>query len=379
MKNYEKFRDAATALNNTSIQQWKKRGGKVIAYTCTFLPPEIIHAAGLLPVRLRGLGTTSLDLGDAYYGAVNCSVPKCYLQLIAEGQYKFLDGAIISNGCDSMRRLYDNWKWAAKDIPGILPGFLEYLNVPHKAIEHTIDYYHGELKDLLEKIGKHFGVKITDQDLAKAISVYNEGRQLLRKLDALRWKTEVSVSGEDAMAILIASTVMPREKFNVLLKETIEEMEKVPSISNGKKRIMLSGSASDDVEFVKLVEDCGGLVVSDTICFGGRSYANQISGEGDPLFSLASYYLQNNICPRTLGYYPDRIAYIKELVKKSRVDGVIVQNVRFCDLHGSENAVIERDLEEIGIPCMRLEREYGPVAETGRIRLRIDAFMSRLS
>ena len=378
MKVLEKFQESATVLNNTSIQEWKAKGGRIVAYTCTFLPPEIIHAAGLLPFRLRGVGTTSVALGDTYYGAVNCSVPKCYLQLIAEGKYKFLDGAIISNGCDSMRRLYDNWRMAETDISGILPGFFEYLNVPHKAIEHTIAYYQAELKEILEKIETHFGVKVTDQDLHKSISVYNEGRELLRKLDALRWKSEVPIAGEAAMAILIAAQVMPREAFNALLMETISELEKASPISDGKKRIMLVGSANDDVEFVKLVEDCGGLVVSDTICYGARSYANAVSAEGDPLQALASYYLKNNICPRMLGFYPDRIAYLKELVKKSHVDGAILQNVRFCDLHGSENAVIERDLEEIGVPCMRLEREHGPLAETGRIRMRIDAFLSRL-
>jgi benzoyl-CoA reductase/2-hydroxyglutaryl-CoA dehydratase subunit BcrC/BadD/HgdB len=80
-----------------------------------------------------------------------------------------------------------------------------------------------------------------------------------------------------------------------------------------------------------------------------------------------------------LGYYKDRRSYIMDLVNKASVDGVILQNVRFCDLHGSENGVLERDLEAAGIPCLRLEREYGPLVETGRVRMRLDAFMERIS
>ena len=68
-----------------------------------------------------------------------------------------------------------------------------------------------------------------------------------------------------------------------------------------------------------------------------------------------------------------------DVIRKAKVDGVILQNVRFCDLHGSENGIFERDLEAAGIPCMRLEREYGPLSETGRISMRIDAFMERIS
>ena len=378
MKNLERFREAATVLKNASIQAWKNKGGGIVGYTCTFLPPEVIHAGGLLPVRLRGLGTTSLALGDTYYSAVSCSVPKCYLQLVAEGKYKFLDGAIITNGCDSMRRLHDNWKEANQDFPGVLPAFFEYLNVPHKAAPHSIDFYRNRLCDLTKNIAAHFEVEITDQSLARSIAIYNEGRRLLKRLDDLRWQSQVPIAGEEAMAILLAAQVMPREEFNVLLGGTIAEMEKALPISDGKKRIMLIGSANDDIEFVKLVEDCGGLVVSDTLCFGARSYAGQVNETGDPLHALSTYYLENNICPRMFGFYPDRIAYIKDLVKKSHVNGAILQNVRFCDLHGSENGVIERDLEEIGIPCIRLEREYGQLSETGRIRMRLDAFMSRL-
>ncbi|HOO46092.1 MAG TPA: 2-hydroxyacyl-CoA dehydratase family protein, partial [Deltaproteobacteria bacterium] len=88
--------------------------------------------------------------------------------------------------------------------------------------------------------------------------------------------------------------------------------------------------------------------------------------------------LSHKLCPRMFGYYKDRLSYILDTAKKAGVDGVILQNIRFCDLHGSENGIFERDLEAQGISCMRMEREYGPLVETGRIRMRIDAFMERI-
>lgn len=373
----EKMREAATTLDNAFIQQWKKDGGKVVGYTCTFMPSEIIHAAGLLPVRLRGIGITSLAISDSYFGPVICSVPKCYVQLGAEGKFDFLDGAIISNGCDSMRRAFDTWRVADKDQP-CLPKFFEFLNVPHKALDYAVDFYEQDLKLIADKIADHFGVKITDQAIKKSIALYNEGRKLLQKFDALRWRKDTPITGEDAMAVIIASQVIPREEFNSLLGELLTELEKAPTIANGKKRIMLIGSANDDVDFVKVVEESGGIVVADTVCFGSRTYVDMVEEKGKLLHNLAETYLKNNICPRMLGFYPDRIAYIKDLAKKSSIDGAVLQNVRFCDLHGSENGVIERDLEEDGIPCMRLEREYGPLAETGRIRMRIDALIERM-
>ena len=79
------------------------------------------------------------------------------------------------------------------------------------------------------------------------------------------------------------------------------------------------------------------------------------------------------------GKYKERLKMLKERIDHAQVDGVIMQNIRFCDLHGAENALFERDLEEIRVPCLRVEREYGPLIETGRMKLRINAFLERIS
>jgi benzoyl-CoA reductase subunit C len=120
-------------------------------------------------------------------------------------------------------------------------------------------------------------------------------------------------------------------------------------------------------------------VVADTMCFGSRSYGDLVDEKGDPVIALARRYLSHKFCPRMFGYYKDRLSYLMEKTKEAKVDGVILQNIRFCDLHGSENGIFERDLEASGIPCMRMEREYGPLVETGRIKMRVDAFMERIS
>jgi hypothetical protein len=40
--------------------------------------------------------------------------------------------------------------------------------------------------------------------------------------------------------------------------------------------------------------------------------------------------------------------------------------------------LFERDLEAMGIPCLRVEREYGPHIDAGRMKLRINAFLERI-
>jgi benzoyl-CoA reductase/2-hydroxyglutaryl-CoA dehydratase subunit BcrC/BadD/HgdB len=301
------------------------------------------------------------------------------LQLAGIGAYRFLDGAIISNGCDSMRRLEECWRKAGDDYPGILPEYYEFFSVPHKAVDYSIDFFTEELGDMIATIERHFRVKISETDLKKSIRLYNDGRKLLQKLDELRYRSQTPITGEDALSILIASHAIPKEDFNRILKKILVTLEKAPGVSEGKKRIMLLGSASDDLDFIRVIEEAGAVVVADTVCFGSRLHSSMVDETVEPVHALASHYLNNSICPRMLGYYKDRRAFIRDIIRKAHVDGLILQNIRFCDLHGSENGVFERDFEAEGIPCIRLEREYGPLVETGRIRMRVDAFMERIS
>lgn len=373
------WKEIVTTNENAYVKKWKESGKAVIGYPCTYVPDEIIYAADILPYRLRGTGTTSSSIGDTYFGPVICSFPKCVLQLAGEGKFNFLDGAIIVPGCDSMRRLDECWRKAGDDYPGTVPGFFHYFGVPHKVTDYSLKWSHEEALKLKQKIEEHFGVKITDEALKSAIRVYNESRRLLIQLDKLRAGDDLVMTGEDALAIIMAASAMPRDEYNKLLRQTLAQMEDLKTPIAGRKRLMLVGSVNDDLEFMKVIEDCGAVIVADTLCFGSRSYSDLTEEDGDPLFALTKRYLNHAYCPRMFGYYKERLKNIMDRARKAKVDGIILQNIRFCDLHGSENGIFERDLEKEGIPCMRMEREYGPLTESGRVKMRIDAFLERIS
>jgi len=373
----KEFLEASTVLNNKHVKQWKKSGKKVVGYTCSYVPDEIFHAAGILPFRIRGFGATDTTIGDTYFGPFICSLPKCMLQLAGEGKFNFLDGAIITPGCDSMRRLDECWRKAGSDVEGVIPPFFFHYGVPHKYSDYTIKWLTEETQRLIKAVQEHFKVKIADVDLKKAIKLYNYSRILLERFEALRTLDAPPFSGEEALAVILAGTTMPREEYNALLEQFISNAEKSPGIK-GRVRLMLVGSANDDVGLVRVMEGEKAIVVADNLCFGSRFYTDQVEEDGDPVSELCKRYLGHNDCPRMYGDYRRRLDILKQKVEKAKIDGVILQNIRFCDLHGSENGLFERDLEAKGIPCMRLEREYGPLVETGRMKMRVDAFIERI-
>jgi bcr-type benzoyl-CoA reductase subunit C len=374
------FYDAATKVQNKSILEWKKAGKKVVGYTCSYVPAEIFYAVDILPVRLRGIETEGMEIGDSYYGPFICSFPKCILQLAGKGIFDFLDGAVITPGCDAMRRLDECWRKAGEDYDGIVPSYFYYFDVPHKTEPHGMKWFVEEIQNLIQSVEKHFHVQITDKKLQAAIKEYNKGRRTLKAIEDLRAEKKVKVTGTDVFAATVAGTVMPREEFNDAMEKWLKTLKKKKAVSNGDKRLMLVGSISDEIDLVELIEkNTNAVVVAENLCFGVRYEGNEIPEDGNPVEALAKHYLGKSVCPRMYGKYKERLGFLKEKIKRANVDGVVMQNIRFCDLHGAENALFERDLEAEGIPCIRIEREYGPLIETGRMKLRINAFLERIS
>jgi benzoyl-CoA reductase subunit C len=376
----EIFQEAASGITNRYITDWVNSGKKVVGYTCSFMPPEIFHAAGMLPYRIRGITTESMEIGDSYYGPYVCTFPKCLLQLAGEGKFNFLSGAVISTGCDAMRRLDECWRKTGEDYQGSIPDFFHYFDVPHKTDPHAMKWFENEIRKLIKSVEEYYDVKITEENLKKSISLYNQGRKLLWEIEKLRSLKDSRISGTDAFSIAVAGTVMPRETFNETLEKLLSKLPKRKSdTKNGSRRIMVAGSINDDIELVRLIENAGSIVVADNICFGIRSEADQVNIESNPISALTEHYLSNSVCPRMFGAYKQRFDLLKTKVERAGVEGVILQNIRFCDLHGSENGLFERDFEKMGVPCLRLEREYGPLTETGRMKMRIEAFLERMT
>ena len=372
------FEEAAAHVDNQVIREWKAQGKKIIGHTCSHVPEEIITAAGMMPYRLRGIEAETTSIGDTYFGPFICSCPKAILQKAGEGAYKFLDGAVMVQSCDSMRRLDECWRAANEDYPGILPGFWHYLGVPHKAVDYSLNWFAQEIELFKTHIENHFGVKITEENLLNAVALYNETRDLLKELDKVRGMEDTPLSGQEAMNIVLAGTALPKQVYNPLLRETLAELKTRKNHYGGKKRILLGGSVVDDPSLIAVIEGEGAVVVADTVCFGSRSFEGMVPENSPIMLTIAGRYLHHQFCPRMFGHYKDRLALIKYKMEQGLVDGVILQNIRFCDLHGSENGLFEKELEAMGVPVIRLEREYGAMADEGRLRMRIGAFLESI-
>ncbi len=144
MKELETLTELAKTLVNPFIKGWKEQGKKVIGYYCPYTVEEIIYAAGALPYRIRGTGSTSTTHVDGYLHSTNCSSCRNVLDLALKGKYSFLDGFAAVNSCDHIRRMFDVWRRGYVTLP-YSPYFLHLVSTPYITKDYAIEQFRAEL------------------------------------------------------------------------------------------------------------------------------------------------------------------------------------------------------------------------------------------
>ena len=372
-KAFQEFSNAAETLVNPVLQRWKDQGGKVVGYFCSTVPEEIITAAGLTPFRMRATGSTGTEESDAFYSSINCSFPRHCFNQVLTGDFKFLDGIVCVNSCDHVRRIYDNWK---RFVP---TDFIEMMSLPRKTGPDQVGWYTEELAMLKDKVGKHFGVEITDDRLWKAVKLHNETRRLQKKLYELRKQEKPPITGAETLAVMVAGTAMPKEQYNEKLRELLDELSGTEGPGGHRARLLIVGGILDDPAYIKVIEDQGGLVVTDSTCFGSRLMWVEVDeNASDPISALAQYYLTDRpSCPRMYGEHDNRAQYVIDMCREFNCDGVIGERLIFCDSWLVEHYMLGQDLKAAGIPMLKLDREY-LTSGIGQLRTRVQAFLETM-
>ena len=374
--NFDNFElvKAASTLINPYLDQWKKDQKKILGYYCSFVPEEIIHALGILPYRIRGTTCKDTVLADAILSRFNCSYVKATLNLALEGKYNFLNGLVSANSCDHTRRMIDVWKRKeiiSKDFPHF------FLSIPHTITEAGLDWIKTEYRLFKESLEKTFNKTITDENLRNSIKIFNENRRLLREIHKLRIATEPKLTGSEYIQLTVANTSIPKEICNSELEKIHSFLKDRDGIKDSRARLMLVGSYVDNPAFFKIFEEVGGQIITDSLCYGVKYLLDDVDATSDPLIGLTLRYYHKISCPRMMTSHPMRLDFIKEQVSKAKIDGVVLQRLEFCDLHGSDNMLLSHELADLDIPVLNIDREY-LMSDVARFKTRVEAFIEQI-
>ncbi len=358
-----------------------REGKGVIGYLSALGPVEVITAAGLLPLRLKGNVDEPITRADAHMETIVCPFVRNVFDAVLKGSYDYLDGLVLPHLCDSTSRTYDTWAYSLS-----LP-YSFFLNVPHKADGPSIEFFKSVLGTFIKSLEGFTGRKITDEALAQSVKAHNRNRKAMRELYRLRTSSPPLISGIEMTHVLVAAMSLPVDESTQLIARVIEEVKRRPPKQEPTSaRIMVLGDQIDNTSMIEVVEKAGAKVVMEDTSIGAKVHWLDVDETTNPLDGLAERYLKKIPLPTTFvgagKPYPesleDRFGHLRTYVKDFGVNGAILFIYKYCDPYGFEVPALKSYIEALGVPVLYLEDEYS-TSTIGRMKTRIEAFLEMIS
>lgn len=369
--------------NNELVREASAEGRIAIGGVCAQIPEPLLNLPGCFQVRLRAPRTGSVEMGTYYMSSLLCECCRAILERALEGGYQFLDCIVAPDACAQMNRCVENiehLKLCEKD-----KFFVTYADVPMKSTGTALKHYVKQMQvHVLEPLREHYDIDVSDAAIRRAVALQNEVSRLIMEIGEYRKEANPRITGYEFAVLCLSTYCCPQDKLLDILRETAEELksrepDRKPAF---RVRVVLAGSEIDDPELIRLMEEAGALVVADRYCLGSFPNRGEIllTDEEDALTQVCRTYIQWGQCPRFMNTEKlvERQIYIERLVKEYQADGIILQQLKFCDYWGYERAHMTHVMrEDYGIPVLSVDRPY-VAGNSGQLRTRVQAFVESI-
>ena len=348
----ERCQELFEDLDFNAVKQWKAAlpGRRAIGYMPVYVPRELIHAAGMLPVGILG-GGDALEViqGDAYYQSYICRIPRSTIELGLTGRLNCLDGMLFPSICDVIRNLSGMWQMLFKD------KYVRYIDVPQNFEDEVGGrFYIEEMQILRDDLAKLAGRPISDADLNASIRVYNENRAAVRELYAYRAAKPWQAPTAEVYLVLRAGMVLPVEEHTLLVREYLAAAEKVKRPRRDNARVVLTGGFCEQppLTLIKSIEMAGCYIVDDDFMLVTRWLLDEVPANANPLQELSRAFLHRSAT--TAAKYEatrqEKGVFLMKQVKTRGAEGVIFAAPSFCDPALLERPMLQDVLTRHAIP-----------------------------
>lgn len=383
LKHLYYFEKLLEDANNDLVRQAQKEGRICVGNVCSLVPEVLMDLPGTFTVRLRAPRTGSMEMGTYYLTSFLCEYSRALLERAIEGGYNFLDCLIAPDACSMINRAVENMELLhTMDKEKF---YYQNMEIPMKADDNGLFIYVSECRSkILQPLHDVYGIDISEEALRRAVENHNKVCDLITQIGEFRKEENPRITGYEFHIIVLATYVCPKDLLLEKLEETLEEI-KTREPDEKKKfraRVVMVGSEIDDVDMVKLVEESGALVVADRFCFGslpGREVI-ELNDKEDVLTQVCRHYMYASQCARYMNKekMSGRRAYVDELAKEYHADGIIYEQMKFCDYWAYERMIGTRVLrDEYGYPVLSVDRPYA-IGSSGQLRTRVQAFVESI-
>ena len=377
------FENLLENADNELVEKAKADGKLAIGYTCFHIPEVLLNVGNCFSVRLRAPRTGSIDIATYYMSNYTCEYARALVERGIEGGYNFLDGLAGVDACSMMNRFYEHFELLKmNEKPNF---FVTHTDMPYKVVDYSVRHYTKQMRiRLLDIMEKHYGVDTSDKAIRKAVKEHNEVCRIISEIGQMRKAETPVITGYEFHVLNLVTYTCPKYLILPYLRETLEELkhrepDEKPAF---RAKVAVVGSEIDDPSLTKLIEDCGALVVSDRYCFGstpGREVI-ELNDDEPALDQICRHYMEVSECARYIS--DEKVAQRRQtadrLAREYNADGIIYEQMKFCDYWGFERALASHIMStEMGWPVLSIDRPYN-ARSSGQLRTRFQAFVESL-
>jgi benzoyl-CoA reductase subunit C len=364
-------REMLEDMSFPTVRRWREAGGKVVGHFQVYFPEEIAHAAGLLPVKIRGAQVEAIH-ADSRFGSYLCSIIKTSLELALSNRVP-MEMFVTHPICDAARNLAAVW---GRNFS--YPCQILYL--PQNANSaHAVTYLRGEYDRLKRGVEAIAGRTVTDDDLRRSLAVYNENRALLRELYAIKREQPWLVSADEAYVLVAVGGLIPREEHNDLLRTVLPMIQAREAKPQDKVRVVFEGGFCEQppLDLIRAIgRSC--YVVDDDLLIGLRWILEDVPLEGDPLFNLAHAYLEkSSYSPVQHDLRKPKETMLLERIQAARAEAAIITAAKMCEPGLEEQVAYTRALDRAGIPYFVSEFEEN-MTSLDHLEIQLETFVENI-
>ena len=359
---------------NTCLEYARKakaQGRKIIGIYCEFTPRELILAATAVPICLCGGTQSTISTAEEDLPNNLCPLIKSSYGYIKQGSCPFFemaDAVVAETTCDGKKKMYE---LLAERKP------LHILELPQKPDEEQAClHWLSEVEKLRGFLEQLCGVEISDETLAKNVSLMNTERRLRQEVYAYGSYHPPYIKGTEASLLSGRIAGMPSEEraYQKLLAALQQRRENKEPVADAQApRVLVTGvpMVTGAGKLLEIIEQVGGVVVAQENCTAIKPNTELVEENGQPIEAIARKYFNLPCSCMTPNHR--RLQLLDELIELYKPQIVIDLVWQACHTYNVESLSVKKHvINKHGLNFLKIETDYSP-SDTQQIAMRVQA------
>jgi benzoyl-CoA reductase/2-hydroxyglutaryl-CoA dehydratase subunit BcrC/BadD/HgdB len=370
--------DAARQQGFIQVKKLKEQHVPVIGVYCTFMPEEIVLAAGAVQISLCSTSDETISAAEADLPRNLCPLIKSSYGFGKTDKcpfFYFSDLVVGETTCDGKKKMYEY-------MEEFKPLYL--MNLPNaRNSAAAFALWKDEIIRFKEKLEDFLGVTITKEQIQAAIRLKNRERTARKNFYGLGKLNPPAIEGSEIFKVMYGSNyTFDKESLIQKLDETTASIQNQYPKNHqpkGKPRILITGSPMGGVteKVIRAIEENGGTIVAFENCTVAKAVERLVDENNEDVYeALAQKYI--DIGCACMSNNTSRFGLLDQMIDAYQADGVVDMVLQACHPYSIEALKVRRFCQtEKNIPYLYLETDYS-TADIEQINTRVTAFIEML-